>query len=191
MIQFEHIETANDIMIRFSSASILFSVQNQLKLHRKKLQTTKPDHSLNGDRYTATTNIPISWLITMTSCPRSSRLMMLNELLTSLTKRRKNTVNTISSMMPGTTRQIIWRIGREPLGASRMQKDKTPYWAMMIFWSTTRWNDCNLNISKARAWCELFSFRIVIMKEVKLRKNEEYGLWKFWLLMTIKTSFNY
>ena len=92
-------------MIRFSSASILFSVQNQLKLHRKKLQTTKPDHSLNGDRYTATTNIPISWLITMTSCPRSSRLMMLNELLTSLTKRRKNTVNTISSTMPGTMRQ--------------------------------------------------------------------------------------
>lgn len=35
MIQFEHFETANDIMIRFSSASILFSVQNQLKLHRK------------------------------------------------------------------------------------------------------------------------------------------------------------
>lgn len=35
MIQFEHFETANDIMIRFSGASILFSVQNQLKLHRK------------------------------------------------------------------------------------------------------------------------------------------------------------
>lgn len=192
MIQFEHFETANDIMIRFSSASILFSVQNQLKLHRKiNCRLKKTDHSLNSDWYTATTNIPISWLITMTSCQRSSRLMMPSTLLTSLTKRRKNTVNTISSTMPGTTRQIIWRIGREPLGASRMQKDKTSCWAMMIFWSTTRWNDCNLNISKARAWCELFSFRLVIMKEVKLRKNEEYGLWKFWLLMTIKTSFNY
>ena len=32
---FEHFETASDIMIRFSGASILFSVQNQLKLHRK------------------------------------------------------------------------------------------------------------------------------------------------------------
>ena len=179
MIQFEHFETANDIMIRFSSAP------------KNKLQTTKPDRSLNSDRYTATTNIPISWLITMTSYPRSSRLMMPSTLLTSLTKRRKNTVNTISSMMPGTTRQTIWRIGREPLGASRMQKGKTLCWAMMIFWSITRWNNCNLNISKARAWCELFSFRLVIMKEVKLRKNEEYGLWKFWLLMTIKTSFNY
>lgn len=41
MIQFEHIETANDIMIRFSSASILFSVQNQLKLHRKKIADYK------------------------------------------------------------------------------------------------------------------------------------------------------
>ena len=42
MIQFEHFETANDIMIRFSGVSILFSVQNQLKLHRKinyRLQT--------------------------------------------------------------------------------------------------------------------------------------------------------
>ena len=186
MIQFEHFETPNDIMIRFSSVSILFSVQNQLKLHWKINCRLK-------NQITAWTviGIPISWLITMTSCQRSSRLMMPSTLLTSLTKRRKNTVNTISSTMPGTTRQIIWRIGREPLGASRMQKDKTPCWAMMIFWSTTRWNDCNLNISKARAWCELFSFRLVIMKEVKLRKNEEYGLWKFWLLMTIKTSFNY
>ena len=35
MIQFEHFETANDIMIRFSGALILLSVQNQLKLHRK------------------------------------------------------------------------------------------------------------------------------------------------------------
>lgn len=35
MIQFEHFETASDIMIRFSGVSILFSVQNQLKLHRK------------------------------------------------------------------------------------------------------------------------------------------------------------
>ena len=191
MIQFEHFETANDIRIRFSSASILFSVQSAQIALKNKLQTKKPDHSLNSDRYTATTDIPISWLITITSCQRSSRLMMLNELLTSLTKRRKNTVNTISITITGTTRQIIWRIGREPIGASRMQKGKTPYWAMMIFWSITRWNDCNLNISKARAWCELFSFRIVIMKEVKLRKNEEYGLWKFWLLMTIKTSFNY
>jgi hypothetical protein len=60
-----------------------------------------------SDRYTATTNIPISWLITMTSCQRSSRLMMPSTLLTSLTKRRKNTVNTISSTMPGTMRQII------------------------------------------------------------------------------------
>lgn len=43
MIQFEHFETANDIMIRFSSAP------------KNKLQTTKPDRSLNSDRYTATT----------------------------------------------------------------------------------------------------------------------------------------
>ena len=122
-----------------------FRYKSNSNCTENKLQTKKPDHSLNSDRFTATTNIPISWLITMTSCPRSSRLMMPSTLLTSLTKRRKNTVNTISSTMPGTTRQTIWRIGREPLGASRMQKGKILCWAMMAFWSTTRWNDCNVN----------------------------------------------
>lgn len=58
MIQFEHFETANDIMIRFSSASILFSVQNQLKLHRKincrlKNQITLEQRSVYRDnKYT-------------------------------------------------------------------------------------------------------------------------------------------
>ena len=80
-----------------SGVSILFSVQNQLKLHRKinyRLQNRiKTGSQLEQRSVYRDTNIPIGWLITMISCQRSSRLMMPSTLLTSLTKRRKNTVN--------------------------------------------------------------------------------------------------
>ena len=191
MIQFEHFETANDIMIRFSGVSILFSVQNQLKLHRKincrlKNRSQLEQRSVYRDnKYTDKLADNYDFMPKVVVLDDAQHIIdIINE-----TAQKYGQYYQQHDAWNHEADNLTHRPGA-PWSIAHA-KGKTLCWAMMIFWNTTRWNDCNLNISKARAWCELFSFRLVIIKEAKLRKNEEYGLWKFWLLMTIKTSFNY